>query len=139
MTGCMRGIMNHHIGGGGVWGRCINFSCYCIYLCLCVCAQETNRRKKAREKLLKKKQLEDPLATLTPQEEEQFQTRDTTKYPRIPGECAHARTQTLHTHTHTHTHTHIQVTSDHLRGRNKCCGNSVTGNTVSHWHVAEKF
>ena len=47
--------------------------------------KETNRRKKAREKFLEKKQLTDPLATLTPQEEEQFQTSDPTKYPKIPG------------------------------------------------------
>ena len=46
---------------------------------------ETNRRKKARQKFLEKKQLEDPLATLTQQEEELFQTSDPTKYPRIPG------------------------------------------------------
>ena len=47
--------------------------------------QETARRKKARKKYLRKKQLDDPLAVLTPQEEEQFQTSDPTKYPMIPG------------------------------------------------------
>ena len=47
--------------------------------------QETVRRKKARKKYLRKKQLDDPLAVLTPQEEEQFQTSDPTKYPMIPG------------------------------------------------------
>ena len=46
---------------------------------------ETKRRKKARAQFLAKKQLTDPLATLTPQEEERFQTRDTSKYPHIPG------------------------------------------------------
>ena len=99
--------------------------------------QETNRRKKTRDKFLKRKQLEDPLATLTPQEEEQFQTSDPTKYPRIPG---------THTHTHTpppppppHTIHTPQVTSDHLRGRNRCCGNSVTGNPVSRWRVVEEY
>ena len=46
--------------------------------------QETNRRKKAQEKLLKRKQQEDPLATLSPEEEESLQTNDTSKYPRIP-------------------------------------------------------
>ena len=65
--------------------------------------QETNRRIKAREKLLEKKQLEDPLATLTPQEEQQFQTHDTTKYPPIPG--TRARAHTHHTHTPHTTHT----------------------------------
>ena len=39
--------------------------------------KETCRRNKAREKLLEKKQLKDPLATLSPQEQEQFQTSDT--------------------------------------------------------------
>ena len=47
--------------------------------------QETNRREKARQKYLEKKQLDDPLAALTLQEEEQFQTSDTSKYPKIPG------------------------------------------------------
>ena len=47
--------------------------------------QETNRRKKARQKYLEKKQLEDPLTVLTPKEEEQFQTSDPRKYPKIPG------------------------------------------------------
>ena len=45
------------------------------------------------------------MATLTPQEEEQFQTSDTTKYPRIPG----TRTRTHHT---THT-THTPHTTHH--------------------------
>ena len=49
--------------------------------------QETNRREKARQKFLEKKQLEDPLAVLTPKEEEQFQTSDPRKYPKIPGLC----------------------------------------------------
>ena len=97
--------------------------------------QETNRRKKAREKFLKKKQLEDPLATLTPQEVEQFQTSDPTDYPLIPG----THTHTPHTpHTTHYIHT-PQVTSDRLRGRNRCCGNSVTGNPVSRWRVVEEF
>ena len=47
--------------------------------------KETRRRKKARDQFLKKKQLTDPLAVLTPQEEERFQTTDTSKYPPIPG------------------------------------------------------
>ena len=47
--------------------------------------QETKRRCKARERLLAKKQLNDPLATLTPQEEEAVQTADVSKYPPIPG------------------------------------------------------
>lgn len=47
--------------------------------------KETSRRKKARAKLLEKKRLSDPLATLTSQEEEQFQTRDPSKYPQMPG------------------------------------------------------
>ena len=64
--------------------------------------QETNRRKKAREKFLKKKQLEDPLATLTPQEVEQFQTSDPTDYPLIPGTHTHTTHTTHHTlYTHT--------------------------------------
>ena len=93
--------------GGGVWGRClivlIIFLLVCTYVCVCARArQETNRRKKAREKFLKKKQLEDPLATLTPEEEAQFQTSDITKYPRIPG------THTPHTH---HTTPHTSQTS----------------------------
>ena len=48
-------------------------------------AKETKRREKARAQLLMKKQLTDPLAVLTPQEEERFQTKDTSKYPPIPG------------------------------------------------------
>ena len=51
--------------------------------------KETNRRKKLREKFLEKKQRQDPLATLTPQEEEQFQTSDPSKYPPIPGNSIH--------------------------------------------------
>ena len=47
--------------------------------------KETNRREQARRKYLVKKQLEDPLAALTPEEEEQFQTIDPTRYPKIPG------------------------------------------------------
>ena len=48
--------------------------------------KETKRRKKARTQFLGKKQLAgDPLAVLTPEEEERFQTTDTSKYPPIPG------------------------------------------------------
>ena len=110
--------------------------------------QETNRRKKAREKLLKRKQQEDPLATLSPEEEESLQTNDTTKYPRIPGRLwvhtPHTTHHTPHTTHHTPHTTHhtphtTQVTSDRLRGRNRCCGNSVTGNPVSRWRVVEEF
>jgi len=71
--------------------------------------QETNRRKKAREKLLKRKQQEDPLATLSPQEEESLQTNDTTKYPRIPGRLW-VRSHTPHTTHHTH---HTPHTTHH--------------------------
>ena len=49
--------------------------------------KETQRRKKAREQFLKKKQLLDPLTVMTPEEEERFQTSDTSKYPPIPGMC----------------------------------------------------
>ena len=47
--------------------------------------KETRRRCKARERLLEKKQSNDPIATLTSQEEETFQTTDVSKYPPIPG------------------------------------------------------
>ena len=47
--------------------------------------KETKRRKKARTQFIAKKHLKDPLAALTPQEEEKFQTTDTSKYPPIPG------------------------------------------------------
>ena len=48
-------------------------------------AKETKRRKSTRDRFLAKKQLTDPLAILTPQEEERFQTSDTSKYLPIPG------------------------------------------------------
>ena len=47
--------------------------------------KETKRRKKARKQFIEKKQRNDPLVALTPQEEEKFQTTDTSKYPPIPG------------------------------------------------------
>lgn len=50
-------------------------------------AKETARRNKLRENMLRKKRLKDPLATLSAQEEEQVQTRDTSKYPLIQGQC----------------------------------------------------
>ena len=54
-------------------------------------AKETARRNKLRESMLRKKRLKDPLATLSAREEDQVQTRDTSKYPLIQGKCVGVR------------------------------------------------
>ena len=96
--------------------------------------QETNRRKKARQKYLEKKQLEDPLAVLTPKEEEQFQTSDPRKYPKIPG-TMHVRVCVFISYMRVC----VQVMLAPQRGANRCCGKGVTGGPGLHWRVVEKF
>ena len=97
---------------------------------------ETKRRKKARAQFLAKKQLTDPLATLTPQEEERFQTRDTSKYPHIPGlfACFLAGlplcVQLISVC--------YQVTLVLPKGQNRWYGKGASGDLVSRYHVAKR-
>ena len=94
--------------------------------------KETSRRNKLRASMLKKKRLKDPLATLSAQEEAQVQTRDTSKYPLIQGDCVacYLLLVVCLLNINSLCLSLPQVMLDRPKAQNRCYGKEVTGDQV---------